>query len=52
MCGSILLNPKGDENLPSATTLQEREVILLSETSQPQKDKYRISSLRGRIETS
>ena len=38
----ILLSHKKDETLPSATTWMQLEIIILSEISQKEKDKYHI----------
>ena len=41
----ILLSHKKDETLPSATTWMQLEIIILSEISQKEKDKYHMISL-------
>ena len=41
----ILLNPKKDKMMPLATTPMQPEILILSEMSQKEKDKYHMTSL-------
>ena len=46
VCNGMLLSRKKDEIMPFAATWMQLEIIILSEVSQKEKDKYHITSLR------
>ena len=45
ICNGILLSHKKNEIMPFAATWMDLEIIILSEVSQAEKDKYHIISL-------
>ena len=45
MCNRMLLSHKENEIMPSAATWMDLEIVILSEVSQTEKDKYHFISL-------